>query len=28
MVVVEWMMKIAEKIDGVFSSPDLIGGCW
>jgi len=26
-MMVEWMMKIAEKIDGLFSSPDLIGGC-
>ena len=27
-MVAEWIMKIAERVDGVFSSPDLIGGCW
>ena len=26
-MMVEWTMKITEKIDGLFSSPDLNGGC-
>ena len=27
-IMVVWMMKIAEKIDRLLSSPDLYGGCY